>query len=140
MGAKFGMLNPARKCPPSHRSAGMTSAQQDTPAEPPKQKQWAGSTRTDCQHMIDRALRRNPTVKFMMERLAQVRYIKINSSKCLGNLCSSNALLSKHVVSWHRHSGHSALQAGCPIDKSFFTVENCDLDVGGGFRPEQGVR
>ena len=43
------------------------------------------------------------------------------------------------MVSRHRHGGHSALQAGCPVDKSFFTVENCDLVVGGGFRPEQGV-
>ena len=75
----------------------MTSAQQDTPAEPPKQKQWAGSTRTDCQHMIDRALRRNPTVRFMVERLKQVRCIKMNSSKCLCNLRSSIPLCIEPV-------------------------------------------
>lgn len=75
----------------------MTSAQQDTPAGPPKQKQWAGSTRTDCQHMIDRALRRNPTVRFMMERLGQVCCIKWNSSKCLGNFCSSIPLCTESV-------------------------------------------
>lgn len=32
-----------------------------------------------------------------------------------------------------------SLQAGCEIDKSFFTVENCEAQAGGGFRPPDGV-
>ena len=31
------------------------------------------------------------------------------------------------------------LQAGCEVGKSFFRVENCDAQAGGGFRPPDGV-
>jgi hypothetical protein len=31
-------------------------------------------------------------------------------------------------------------KAGCPVTRSFFTVESCDAKVVGGFRPGDGVR
>ena len=31
-------------------------------------------------------------------------------------------------------------KAGCPVTRSFFTVETCDAKVVGGFRPGDGVR
>lgn len=30
-------------------------------------------------------------------------------------------------------------EAGCPIGPDFFRVETCDKEVGGGFRPPDGV-
>ncbi|KAK9808691.1 hypothetical protein WJX72_002015 [[Myrmecia] bisecta] len=60
----------------------------------------SGLTRDDCQELVDRALARNPTVKFMVDKLAE---------------------------------------AGCKISKPFVRVENCNQEVGGGFRPPDGV-
>jgi inner membrane protease ATP23 len=31
-------------------------------------------------------------------------------------------------------------KAGCAVDRRFFTVETCDQQVVGGFRPPDGVR
>mmetsp|Transcript_11604 Transcript_11604/g.24301 ORF Transcript_11604/g.24301 Transcript_11604/m.24301 type:complete len:175 (-) Transcript_11604:30-554(-) len=31
------------------------------------------------------------------------------------------------------------IKSGCKVDRSFFTVEKCDLSVEGGFRPPDGV-
>jgi inner membrane protease ATP23 len=31
-------------------------------------------------------------------------------------------------------------KAGCPVGRSFFSVETCDQKVVGGFRPGDGVR
>jgi mitochondrial inner membrane protease ATP23 len=31
-------------------------------------------------------------------------------------------------------------KAGCPVTRRFFTVEKCDTQVVGGFRPGDGVR
>jgi hypothetical protein len=35
---------------------------------------------------------------------------------------------------------HAAPQAGCSIGRGFVKVEHCDAEVGGGFRPPDGVR
>ena len=35
-------------------------------------QQWPGSSPEDCQRMVDYALKRNPTVKFMTEKLEEV--------------------------------------------------------------------
>ncbi|KAL0040406.1 hypothetical protein WJX77_006244 [Trebouxia sp. C0004] len=49
--------------------------------------------------MLQHALNRDPTVKFMVDKMKE---------------------------------------AGCEVHKSFFQVENCDAQAGGGFRPPDG--
>lgn len=34
---------------------------------------------------------------------------------------------------------YSIAQAGCAVDREFIKVEHCDAQVGGGFRPPDGV-
>ncbi|KAL0042550.1 hypothetical protein WJX79_003282 [Trebouxia sp. C0005] len=70
--------------------------------EPPKEPhpQWVGVSHSDCNKMLQHALNRDPTVKFMVDKMKE---------------------------------------AGCAVHKSFFQVENCDAQAGGGFRPPDGV-
>lgn len=42
----------------------------DAPAD--KQPQWSGSSREECERMVDHALRRNSVVKFMVEKMGEV--------------------------------------------------------------------
>jgi hypothetical protein len=51
--------------------------------------------------------------------------------------CLFFSILSLSSLSSHLSSPF--LQAGCPISRSFFRVEACAEDVGGGFRPPDGV-
>lgn len=76
----------------------MPEASQEPPQEP--HPQWSGVSHSDCDKMLQHALTRDPTVKFMVNKMKE---------------------------------------AGCEVHRSFFRVENCDAQAGGGFRPPDGV-
>ncbi|KAK9819366.1 hypothetical protein WJX81_004118 [Elliptochloris bilobata] len=64
-------------------------------------KRWpAGTTEAECERLVERALLRDPTVKFMVDKLEE---------------------------------------AGCSTGRNFFRIEKCSVQVGGGFRPPDGV-
>ena len=43
------------------------------PMEEPKPT-WMGTSAEQCQHMIDHAKKRNPMVRFMIEKMEEVRF------------------------------------------------------------------
>jgi hypothetical protein len=141
----------------------------DTPAEQPSQQAaepsqgaaakppWLGTTAQHCQEMVDRATSRNMMVKFMLEKMEQVRrhqlpspvwrWQLVHSSYGLACLTSQlrpssqRILLSTPAVRLPRPPASPCLcvQAGCGVGKDFVQIEHCDAEVGGGFRPPDGV-
>ncbi|GAB4822620.1 hypothetical protein N2152v2_009666 [Parachlorella kessleri] len=69
-------------------------------AQPVPESKWVGTTKERGEQMVERAMKRNPMVRFMLEKLEE---------------------------------------AGCSVGRSFFQVENCSVEVGGGFRPPDGI-
>ena len=42
---------------------------------------WTGTTKEDCEAKIDYALQRNPSVKFMVQKLEEVRGVLADTNK-----------------------------------------------------------
>ena len=40
-----------------------------------KESKWKGTSKANCQALVDHALNRDPTVKFMYEKLAEVKFL-----------------------------------------------------------------
>ncbi len=87
--------------------------------------------------MLDRALDRDPTVKFMVQRMAEVRGKGVRAPAHGPSVPSHHHLINLNLPTLPLHS--STCQAGCTIGRAFFRVEACTEDVGGGFRPPDGV-
>ena len=45
------------------------------PKEQPAQPQWPSSSQTDCERMVERAQTRNMTVKFMLDKMDEVKQL-----------------------------------------------------------------
>lgn len=62
--------------------------------EPPQEPhpQWVGVTQPDCQKMLQHALTRDPTVKFMVDKMKEVQSLLMQ-----GNIAS---LLSVRCNTW----------------------------------------
>jgi hypothetical protein len=39
----------------------------------PAEKQWTGTSREECQRMVDNSLKRDPVVRFMVEKMEEVQ-------------------------------------------------------------------
>ena len=57
----------------------------EPPVEPPQEShpQWVGVTQPDCQKMLQHALTRDPTVKFMVDKMKEVQSLLLQ-----GNIAS----------------------------------------------------
>src|SRR5687767_13780061 len=93
---------------------------------------WIGTSEDHCQAMIDRATKRSPMVKFMIDKLAEVRTIPPSPT-----LTSQRG--TQPLITSQSNPAPPPLQAGCGIGKDFIRIESCDIDVGGGFRPPDGI-
>ena len=66
---------PSMPSPPAPEAAGAptTTTPNLAAPDPPTKPAWPGTPAADCARMLDRALDRDPTVKFMVQRMAEVR-------------------------------------------------------------------
>lgn len=57
----------------------------DEPQEPPQQLQpkWVGVSHADCDKMLQYALKRDPTVKFMVEKMKEVQLLPLQGNHVL---------------------------------------------------------
>lgn len=99
--------------------------------------QWQGTTPEHCQQMIDRSTSRNPMVKFMLEKLGEVG-TAAPPPRELSPASSLPAWLTNRCAC-PPSAPQMNVQAGCAVGKEFVAIEKCDLEVGGGFRPPDGV-
>lgn len=134
----------------------MPEAQAAAP-EPAKQSkpQWLGVSHSDCNKMLQHALTRDPTVKFMVDKMKEVHFLLLPGN-CTGPRAYDcivasmpTCVLEQEPLHFTNTIGLALLQpthlaciqqAGCEIDQNFFRVESCDAQAGGGFRPPDGVR
>ena len=83
--------------------------------------------------MVDHALNRDPTVKFMVEKMEEVLLLSPDAESARPQLGYSNSPDADNFVFCSR------IQAGCPAGNGFVRIETCEAAVGGGFRPPDGV-
>lgn len=104
--------------------------QPQAPQEPAEAKRtpWVGTTAEHCQQMVDKATSRNPMVKFMLEKMEEVR----RRRRRLRTALFPRSPVPSAAVA-------APGQAGCHVGKAFIQVERCEAEVGGGFRPPDGV-
>ena len=90
--------------------------------------QWKGTSRTECQELVDHAITRDPTVKFLFEKLHEARGL-VDAFNHVASLSPAQAR-----VTWY-----AGAQAGCAVNRGFVRLEECSVEAGGGFRPPDGV-
>lgn len=59
----------------------MPSESQEPPQEP--HPQWVGVSHADCDKMLQYALNRDPTVKFMVEKMKEVQLLPLQGNHVL---------------------------------------------------------
>lgn len=85
------------------------SQQQQVPGEPAEGKaQWLGTDAARCKEMVDKATSRNPVVKFMLQKMEEVRHNRA------GKDCSAATPLHTCVVRPSRCSQLLAPLLCCP--------------------------
>ena len=50
------------------------SAEEEEPSPRPSTSSFPGSSKEDCERYVDNAVERDPTVKFMMDKLGEVSF------------------------------------------------------------------
>jgi hypothetical protein len=108
--------------------------------------EWVGTSREGAQNMVDRATNRNIFVKFMIEKLEEVGDqgtlllpLIAQTSSAVSFVQKPLYLLPDPALGLHSTPRRVGLQAGCKVGKEFIRVEQCQAEVGGGFRPPDGV-
>jgi len=113
-----------------------SKAEEGPPPRSPSTASFPGSSKEDCERYADSAVERDPTVKFMMEKLGEV-------SVLLFSIKDLRRPRPQHRNPVHPRSPPPTFlptpQAGCSVSRSFVRVEHCSEAVGGGFRPPDGV-
>lgn len=109
-------------------------------------RSYYGTTNSECQNMVNRALQKSEFsngVKYETEEslcseccfffllLLLLYFTGINDRTCDFQHFFSDSFV-KYVI-------NAMETAGCSIPKNFFRVEDCEMAVGGGFMPEEGV-
>lgn len=108
-----------------------------------------GDLQKEQERRVEHALNRDPTVKFMMEKMEEVRF-RLNCTMLIQengrNTYVFRAEVQKKTLKnpWDNATATLCqckqapyVQAGCKVGRQFFKVEECsNLDVGGGFSPQ----
>lgn len=110
--------------------------------EPSENPEWPGTTADVGEMMVDRSVTRNAFVKFMMLKMQEVGLWTVLHWRCMGrqDTMDMDASCSFYPGAAGPHPERPLmLQAGCAVERDFIKVEHCDAQVGGGFRPPDGV-
>ena len=78
---------------------------------------------TRCGEYVEHALSRDPTIKFLFEKLTQACALSADAKDYFDALTD--------ILRY--------CQAGCAVDDRFIRLEKCKPDTAGGFRPPDGV-
>lgn len=73
-----------------------------------KETQWKGTSKDECQALVDHAINRDPTVKFLFEKLNEVRGLR----PCHRQSHSICKLMASWALVGRLYSGQTLYSAG----------------------------
>ena len=106
-----------------------------------KDEQWVGVTEETAKRFVDKSLSRSMFVRFLRDKMEEVGALRsagvAGRPLPAGRPSRSGKPDRKQLHAPHLHG--PTVQAGCTVGKDFIRIEHCQADVGGGFRPPDGV-